>query len=317
MVESYFVVRSFASYKITLPVKMSSNYQFCNNGQYYPICLQRDACGNLFAYLPIISGQTGATGPTGASLTGATGVAGPTGAIGPAGSIGPTGASLTGETGPTGAIGPAGATGAVGETGPTGASLTGETGPTGPVGSTGAVGETGATGAIGPTGVVGETGATGASLTGPTGPAGTAALGFADFYAIMPSDNDTTVAVGTPVEFPQDGPSSGGIVRTGLATFNLPAIGTYFITWQVSVSEAGQLVLALDSGAGFVPLANTVAGRATGTSIISNSVIITTTVINSILELQNPAGNSTALTITPLAGGASPVSAHLTILRLL
>jgi hypothetical protein len=34
------------------------------------------------------------------------------------------------------------------------------------------------------------------------------------------------------------------------------------------------------------------------------------------LQVNNPAGESPALTITPLAGGTDPVSAHLTILRL-
>jgi len=42
--------------------------------------------------------------------------------------------------------------------------------------------------------------------------------------------------------------------------------------------------------------------------------IVTTTVINSILTVRNPAGNSTALTITPLAGGTRPVSAHLVVI---
>ncbi|MGE6613543.1 hypothetical protein ACQKFG_24075 [Peribacillus sp. NPDC076916] len=40
---------------------------------------------------------------------------------------------------------------------------------------------------------------------------------------------------------------------------------------------------------------------------------------NSILTLQNPAGNAGALTITPFAGapaGTTPVSAHLVITRL-
>jgi len=44
--------------------------------------------------------------------------------------------------------------------------------------------------------------------TGVTGPAGTA-LNYADFYALMPPDNSATVAPGTDVSFPQDGPNSG------------------------------------------------------------------------------------------------------------
>ena len=36
--------------------------------------------------------------------------------------------------------------------------------------------------------------------------------------------------------------------------------------------------------------------------------IVTTTVINSILTVRNPAGNAAALTITPLTGGTRPPS---------
>ena len=47
-------------------------------------------------------------------------------------------------------------------------------------------------------------------------------LAFADFFALMPPDNAATVAPGTDVSFPQDGPTSGtAITRTGPSTFNL------------------------------------------------------------------------------------------------
>ena len=57
-----------------------------------------------------------------------------------------------------------------------------------------------------------------AGETGPMGSAGPAGdvLNYADFYALMPPDNAATVAPGTDVSFPQDGPNSGvDIVRTG------------------------------------------------------------------------------------------------------
>jgi predicted Abi (CAAX) family protease len=129
----------------------------------------------------------------------------------------------------------------------------------------------------------------------------------------MPPDNAATVAPGTDVSFPQNGPTSGTtIARTGPSTFNLSAIGTYQVLFQVSVTEAGQLILTLNGA----DLAYTVAGRATGTSQIAEMALVTTTSINSILTVRNPAGNSTALTITPLAGGTRPVSAHLVITQL-
>ncbi|MBV4420582.1 collagen-like protein, partial [Clostridium tyrobutyricum] len=150
---------------------------------------------------------------------------------------------------------------------------------------------------------------------GPTGPTGATGgiLNFADFFALMPPDNAATVAPGTDVSFPQDGPTSGtNISRTGPSTFNLSTIGTYQILFQVSVSEAGQLVLTLNGA----ELAYTVVGRATGTSQIVEMALVNTTSINSVLTVRNPAGNAVALTITPLAGGTNPVSAHLVITQL-
>ena len=262
------------------------------------------------------TGSTGSTGPTGPCCTGATGASGEaamTGATGGTGSTGPTGPCCTGAAGVTG---PTGFDGGTGPTGPGGA--TGEVGPTGIDGTTGIAGPTGATGEAGPTGIDGTTGPTGPCCTGATGAAGpTGADGglvgaFADFFALMPGDNADTVAPGTPVDFPQDGPNSGDITRASASEFVIPDIGTYQVFFQVPVTEAGQLQLELNGA----PLAYTVVERATGASQIVGKFIIETTVINSTLRVINPAGNPTALTITPLAGGASPVSAHLIIERL-
>ena len=103
----------------------------------------------------------------------------------------------------------------------------------------------------------------------------------------MPPDNAATVAPGTDVSFPQDGPTSGTtITRTGPSSFNLSAIGTYQVLFQVSVTEAGQLILTLNGA----DLAYTVVGRATGTSQIVGMALVQTTVINSVLTVRNPAG---------------------------
>ncbi len=248
-------------------------------------------------------GQKGRRGSKG--LPGMTGPQGPRGIPGIPGT-----ASATGATGVTGATGPSGATGVTGPTGPSGA--TGATGPTGAIGFTGATGPTGsgATGATGPTGPVGFTGATGPR--GATGAAG-GILASADFFALMPADNSATVAPATEVAFPQDGPIFGGIItRINSSEFNLAVIGYYQVLFQVSVTEAGQLVVALNGA----ELAYTVVGRATGTSQIVGMCLVETSVINSILSIRNPTGNSTALTITPLAGGTHPVSAHLMITQI-
>ncbi len=73
----------------------------------------------------------------------------------------------------------------------------------------------------------------------------------------------------------------------------------YRVTFQVPVSEAGQLLLTLDGA----DQAFTVVGRATGTSQVVSTSLIETTDADSELTVRNPAGNATALTISPLAGG--------------
>ena len=129
----------------------------------------------------------------------------------------------------------------------------------------------------------------------------------------MPPDNPATIAPGSDISFPQNGPTSGStITRISTSTFNLAAVSTYQVLFQVSVAEAGQLVLTLNG----TDLAYTVVGRATGTSQIVEMVLVTTTLPNSILTVRNPSGNPAALSITPVAGGSRTVSAHLVITQL-
>ena len=257
-------------------------------------------------------GETGPIGPQGP--IGETGPAGPQGPIGETGPIGPQGP--IGETGPIGPQGPIGETGPAGPQGPIGE--TGPVGPQGPIGETGPAGPQGPigeTGPVGPQGPVGETGPVGPQgPIGETGPQGIpgGVLNFADFYALMPPDNATTVAPGTDVSFPQNGPiSSTDLTRLSDSSFNLAEIGTYQVFFNVPVDEAGQLILTLNGE----DLDYTVAGRAAGASQITGMAIIETTTADSILTVRNPAGNA-ALTITPLAGGTRPVSAHLMIVQI-
>lgn len=200
---------------------------------------------------------------------------------------------------PAGAQGPPGTRGPAGPAGPQG--IQGEVGPAGPAGPAGPQGIQGEVGPAGPQGIQGE-----------QGPAG-GVLSFADFYALMPPDNAATVAAGTDVSFPQDGPNSGAdITRLGADSFQLGPIGTYQVFFQVSVTEAGQLILTLNGA----DLPYTVAGRATGTSQIVGMALVETTTENSVLTVRNPEGTAEALTITPLAGGVRPVSAHLVIVQI-
>ena len=169
-----------------------------------------------------------------------------------------------------------------------------------------------------------STGGTGSSIPGPQGPTGapgpvgpqgapgtSAVSDYAEFYALMPGDNAANVVGGSPVQFPQDGPTVGTISRSGPGIFTLPAVGTYRVSFQVSVTEPGQLELELDLNG--TAQAYTVVGRATGTSQLVGESLVTTTSPGESLEVINPVGNSPALTITPNAGGTNSVSASLVI----
>jgi hypothetical protein len=93
--------------------------------------------------------------------------------------------------------------------------------------------------------------------------------------------------------------------------FTLVTAGTYEVTFQVSVDEPGQLEITLDNAI----LPWTVVGRATGTSQIQETALVTAAAGDT-LSVLNPAGNAAALTVTPIAGGASTVSASVTFVLL-
>jgi hypothetical protein len=167
----------------------------------------------------------------------------------------------------------------------------GPTGPQGPAGNDGATG---------PQGIQGN--------VGPAGPAGSS--DYADFYALMPGDNTAIVDFDNDVEFPQNGPNSAtGITRVSATTFNLADVGTYEVHFTVSVDEPCQLQLRLNG----MGLSSTVVGRATGNSQITGNFLIQTSVPNSFLSVMN---TGFPFTITPIAGGFNPVSAHLVIKKM-
>jgi hypothetical protein len=203
--------------------------------------------------------------------------------------------------GPTGAAGPAGRAGHTGARGPTGAP--GANGAAGSAGSTGAKGARGSTGAAGTPGGIGPMG-----LPGPMGAPGSGEA--AEFYALMPFDNPVPLMPGANVDFPHNGPSTtGDISRTGPGSFDLATVGVYQVAFQVSVDEAAQLVVTLNG----VPLAPTVVGRATGTTQITLTALVQTTVADSTLAVQNPPWSSISITITDSAGGTEPSAATLLI----
>jgi hypothetical protein len=126
----------------------------------------------------------------------------------------------------------------------------------------------------------------------------------------LPGDNSATVAAGSSVEFPNDGVSNNtDITRVAAGIFKLALVGIYEIFFQVSITEAGQLVIQLNGS----ELPYTVVGRASWTSQLVGMSVITTTLSNSTLSINNVTGSSTALIISPISGGNNPVSANLII----
>lgn len=234
---------------------------------------------------------------------------GPVGPQGPAGEQGPRGPQgIQGVIGPTGPQGPVGPQGPQGETGPQGeVGPIGATGPQGPQGATGPAGPTGATGAQGPQGPQGETGA-----QGPQGVPG-GVLAYADFYALVPPDNEDSIEPGEDIAFPRNGAIlNTNIGRLSNTEFILGPVGSYLVLFTVPITESGQIVLTLND----TELLYAAFGRTTGTSQIVGNTIITTTSANSILTLRNPTGNNTDLTLTDVAGGDLSVTAHLTIIQI-
>jgi hypothetical protein len=140
-------------------------------------------------------------------------------------------------------------------------------------------------------------------------------LSFADFYSLQGgsfTDNSPPVAAGGAVVFLRDGPASGGITRLGPSSFNLTTPGTYLVSFQVDVTADCQLALSLDGGI----IADSVVGRATGSSQITGFSLVTTTLANSTLEVINPPGNANTIAVPPNDGGNQPISAHLVIIQI-
>ncbi len=127
----------------------------------------------------------------------------------------------------------------------------------------------------------------------------------------MPSDNVGAIAPGDDVAFPQDGPTDGSVTRLSDSSFVLTEAGTYLVLFNTSVTETGQLVLTL----GGAELDYTLVGRDGGTSHLIGMSIVTTPGDGLVLTVRNPAA-AEPITLTAAAGGTSPNSAHLIIVRL-
>jgi hypothetical protein len=141
---------------------------------------------------------------------------------------------------------------------------------------------------------------------------------LAEFFGMSNVDYAATIAIGAPVPFPENGVSTGGIIRnSGSQTdFILQDIGIYLISFIGSFNEPGQLTLWLDPNTGtFNRVINSTVGRATGANQISSNILLHTTVASSKIRIVNDSSPA-ALTVTPLPGGTQAGVVSLTIVRL-
>jgi hypothetical protein len=135
-------------------------------------------------------------------------------------------------------------------------------------------------------------------------------LGFSDFYTL---DNPGPIAAGTAVPFTNSFPgNSPAIFSTGPTTFQLSAVGTYLVQFQVDATNAGQLQLRLNGAY----VADSVVGRATGDTQIVGISLLTTTAVDSILEVVNPPANTVLNFPAPGTSGNNAISDHLSIIRI-
>jgi hypothetical protein len=144
---------------------------------------------------------------------------------------------------------------------------------------------------------------------------------YAMFYSVTPS---ATTAPGANMAFPVNGPTSaGGITRLSTTTFNLAAVGTYEVSYQVSDTTGAtqlQLLLVGLPPAVDVPVNGTVqpqsvVGRAVGATQLAGDVLITTTVPNTILAVNNPAGNANTIVQTPPDGTETKQNAATLVIK--
>lgn len=147
---------------------------------------------------------------------------------------------------------------------------------------------------------------------GVNGQNGTGLSEFANFYGISPDNYSSQIQNGSCVPFPLTGELEGNIIPLTTSTFQLSDIGIYDVSWVVPVNETGQLELLLNG----VSVAKSIMGTGTTFTILSNRLLIDTTVVNSTLCVANPVGN-TNITVTPDAGGVNATTAQLTILRIM
>jgi hypothetical protein len=193
----------------------------------------------------------------------------------------------------------------------------GKCGKRGKTGKDGAVGKDGVPGKDGADGVNGKDGLDGADgkdgLDGKDGKDGKDGITvYANFYGLQPLNQIPVVTPGSPVEFPNNGPTTGNITRLTAGTFNVDLSGNYLISFNLTVIEAAEVVLVLNG----VELPETVVARSTGETQLSGNFIINVPQSNSVISLNNASNTPFNLSSNSNTGSTKPLSLQLNILKL-
>lgn len=139
-------------------------------------------------------------------------------------------------------------------------------------------------------------------------------ISYMNAYALMPTDNSGAIVVGADIKFPRlSSTSVTDIVPITTSSFRLGPIGVYDVYYQVGITDVSgsQLIVTINNLEQPFTLSGTV-----GTNMIIGRFLITTTAVNSVLTVRNPAGNARSITLANSLGGANAVSAQLIITRL-
>ena len=128
----------------------------------------------------------------------------------------------------------------------------------------------------------------------------------------MPPENAAAIAPGEAVEFPEQSFIGGtNVTRTSDSEFTFTESGIYLVFFNAATSEAAQLVPAINT----TELSFALAGKDSVLSQLSGMAIIAAN-DGDVLTLRNPASATSSVTLSPNAGGNSPVTAHLILIRL-
>ena len=165
--------------------------------------------------------------------------------------------------------------------------------------------------------------------------AGQGNVGVNDYPAtIAPSAAGPSVAGLSAINFPRaSAPAVGGIIinnpgvaQTDNTEFLLPAVGTYRVTWHISVNEPVQWSLWIGAAAAQAPgglfSPHTVAlgtpstvGQAALTAQLVGDVVFETPFAGAVIQIRHFA-TAAAVTVTPLPGGTQAQAVVLVIEQL-